>query len=1053
MLAVGTLEPRKNLPRLAEATRRPRRRAARRRRARLGRRRGRRRRRPLARRASTTTELARLYRGALCVAYPSLYEGFGLPVLEAMACGAPVVTSAGTAMEEVADGAAVLVDPLDVASIADGHRAGDRAARRARRAAASSARAAFTLGRRGRARRAASTGRPHVPDAARRRSTPTCSAGNRTGDETYVENLLRELPAARADGLRLAAVTRRPDLVPPGVEPVELRARLAGAAHGAGAAAAAAPPAARARALPARAAARLLRVPAVVTVHDLSFERDPTLMGRADRLVFRTVVPRAARRAARVLAVSERTRRDLRRALRRARRRDRRHAERRRSARSRPDGATRERLPPLRRRDPGAEGPARRGRRGRGRSGAGSSSSARRRSRRSRASSSAAAPTCAATSTSRSSPSSTAAPPRSCSRRATRASGCPCSRRWRAARRSSPRPSRRCARSPATRRSTRSADELRRRRCERALAERERLAPPGSSARARFTWDETARRTVDVYREVLGREGLRGRRLARPRRRARRRSLPALAPQVDELVVVANVPGQRRRRSRTACACSRTRARSASPRTRTAASPRRAASSSLVANPDAVPEPDAVAALAAFADAHPRCGVAGPADALPGRDLAAVAPPLPDRRRDARPAHAAALAASARSSGSARHYHLDERPTEPVQADWMLGAFLLLRRTMLDELGGFDAGFRIYGEDIDLCYRAAKAGLGALVRAGRGRPPRATTRTSDRRFLTRRTLWHWRGILALRAQAPRAAARGAMTDKAGQYDRAAERWTEDGVRRPGRATSRAARELVVGLGPRSRPGERRARPRVRRRRPRRAPARARRRLPRRRRRARRWSRRRGARLGDARRRARRPERLRAAGAGRRDDRLPRDLLRRRPARVLPPRRRATRARSSSSTSTRASTGSRTCAPTCARRASTRVELRPFFMPQTHALAAPAAARLLVAAERTGPLARLALRCRFTYVVAAFRARSGSRPSRRAGAGRRRRGSSSAGTNVGSTVTATRNGGVGVGIANVRSVSLWIVARRASRSRSPSAGCLSSPIDERADLDA
>jgi len=65
-------------------------------------------------------ELARQYRGALCLAYPSLYEGFGIPVLEAMACGTPVVTSSGGATEEVAGGAAVLVDPRDVDAIAEG---------------------------------------------------------------------------------------------------------------------------------------------------------------------------------------------------------------------------------------------------------------------------------------------------------------------------------------------------------------------------------------------------------------------------------------------------------------------------------------------------------------------------------------------------------------------------------------------------------------------------------------------------------------------------------------------------------------------------------------------------------------------------------------------------------------------------------------------------------------------------------------------------------------------------------------------------------------------
>ena len=131
----------------------------------------------------------------------------------------------------------------------------------------------------------------------------------RTGDETYVLNLLRELPRA-APELRFAAVTRNPELVPAGVEPIVLPARLQEARM--------------AVTLP-----RLLRrirpdlahfqhaLPfgwrgrSVVTIHDLSFEGNDSAMGPLDRFTFRHVVPRAARRANHVVTVSERTKRDI----------------------------------------------------------------------------------------------------------------------------------------------------------------------------------------------------------------------------------------------------------------------------------------------------------------------------------------------------------------------------------------------------------------------------------------------------------------------------------------------------------------------------------------------------------------------------------------------------------------------------------------------------------------------------------------------------------------------------------------------------------------------
>jgi len=234
------------------------------------------------------------------------------------------------------------------------------------------------------------------------------------------------------------------------------------------------------------------------------------------------------------------------------------------------------------------------------------------------------------------------------------------------------------------------------------------------------------------------------------------RSLPALADQVQELVVVANVlgsvgdvpPGTRVLEND-------------HPRGFAANANRGIAETSgdfvVVSNPDAVAEPNAVAALRAFAEAHARCGVAGP------RMLGLAGELVPSRRRFPTVRGTLVRRTPLRRvlpplERQRSHYHLDDDPNEPVEADWLLGGFVLLRRTMLDELGGFDSGFRLYGEDIDLCYRAARAGW------ERWYVPAAVVhhewkRETDRRFFTRRTLWHWRGIARFVRKHPETLAR------------------------------------------------------------------------------------------------------------------------------------------------------------------------------------------------------------------------------------------------------------------------------------------------------
>ena len=118
-------------------------------------------------------ELAALYRGARCVVFASLYEGFGIPVLEAMASGTPAVTSRGGATEEVAGGAAVLVDPLDVRVDRRRDRRGGLASRGARPARSrESARVHLGGGPRTRSSRSGESSREAPRRGRRRRPRP-----------------------------------------------------------------------------------------------------------------------------------------------------------------------------------------------------------------------------------------------------------------------------------------------------------------------------------------------------------------------------------------------------------------------------------------------------------------------------------------------------------------------------------------------------------------------------------------------------------------------------------------------------------------------------------------------------------------------------------------------------------------------------------------------------------------------------------------------------------------------------------------------------------------
>jgi len=132
---------------------------------------------------------------------------------------------------------------------------------------------------------------------------------HRTGDETYVQQLLRALPQAAPD-LRIAALTRDAKLIPDGVEPIVLSARTQELRMALGV------PRVLRRLRPALAhfvhsLPLSCPAPALLTVQDLSWERDPTVFGRWDLITFKVFVRRSVRRARHVFAISARTKHDL----------------------------------------------------------------------------------------------------------------------------------------------------------------------------------------------------------------------------------------------------------------------------------------------------------------------------------------------------------------------------------------------------------------------------------------------------------------------------------------------------------------------------------------------------------------------------------------------------------------------------------------------------------------------------------------------------------------------------------------------------------------------
>ncbi len=299
-------------------------------------------------------------------------------------------------------------------------------------------------------------------------------------------------------------------------------------------------------------------------------------------------------------------------------------------------------------------------------------------------------------------------------------------------------------------------------------AERSRLVDAGRARAADLTWERVAERLVAVWSDVL-REAPLSRLAVRPtaadRPPARVVAAITSTGQADDvpdaieslraqglgddltIVVVANRPGDGTaelvRERYPECVLVE------QPETRSYAENQAVAFAAApgdflaVVNPDAAAEPGCLSALLAFMDAHPRCGLVVPSLLNPDGSYQESA------RRFPEPVGTVLRRTPLRRVLRPQRYAADHylgAPTAARPVDWALGAFLLIRRSAWDEIGGFDEAFRpLYVEEIDLQWRLWQAGW-EVWQEPAAKVRHAHQAVTDGSFLHPRTLWHLRNM-------------------------------------------------------------------------------------------------------------------------------------------------------------------------------------------------------------------------------------------------------------------------------------------------------------------